>query len=133
MTTSKKLLIAALTLNAVIQLLLGCWVLLGLDSLLNTEHMTYTADLKVFSTFFGLCLLIFSALGIMAIEFVRKSQDGALTISKFIGWSLLMGGVVVILEIKRVDLAAVDMARGLLILVFAYISERSTAKQIPVR
>jgi hypothetical protein len=120
MEKSKKLLNFFLGFNAVIQLLLGCWVLFGLNSLLAVEKMTYTNDLKVFSTFFGLCLLIFSTLGFMTMSFNKNNKPEAVFLSKFIGISLIIGGCIVIAEIQRVDLAAVDMVRGILITIFAF-------------
>ena len=120
MEKSKKLLNFFLGFNAVIQLLLDCWVLFGLNSLLTVEKMTYTDDLKVFSTFFGLCLLIFSTLGFITMSFNKNNKPEAIFLSKFIGISLIIGGCIVIAEIQRVDLAAVDMVRGILITIFAF-------------
>jgi hypothetical protein len=123
MEKSKKLLNFFLGFNAVIQLLLGLWVLFGLESLLRVQHMTYTDDLKVFSTFFGLCLLIISTLGFITINLNRRNKPEAIFLSKFIGLSLVLAACVVIVQIHRYDLAAMDMSRGVLIAFFAFRSK----------
>ena len=108
---------------------LGAWILFSLSSLLNTMHMTYSADLKVFSTYFGACLFIFASLGVLAISFNVKNKPEGLVLSKFVGWWMLIAGVIVIAEIGRVDLAVVDFARGLLILVSAYLVKNDGGMQ----
>jgi len=120
MEKSKKLLNFFLGFNAVIELLLGLWILFGLNSLLAVEKMTYTDDLKVFSTFFGVCLLMFASLGFMTISFVKNNKPEAILLSKFIGISLLGAACIVMIEIQRYDLAAMDMVRGVFITIFAF-------------
>ena len=120
MTTAKKFLIFFHGLTSLMQFGLGAWILLGLNSLLNTEHMTFSLDLKVFSTYFGVCLFIIASLGVVAISFNRQDKPEGLVLSKFIGWWLLIAGVIVVAEIGRWDLAVIDFVRGGLILVSAY-------------
>ena len=121
MQTAKKLLILFHGLTSLMQFGLGAWILLGLNGLLSVEHMTYTPDLKVFSTYFGACLFIFASLGVMAIVFNLQDKPEALVVSKFVGWWMLIAGVIVIAEIGRYDLALVDFVRGAAILVSAYL------------
>jgi hypothetical protein len=121
MTTARKFLIFFHGLTSFMQFGLGAWILFGLNSLLNAEHMTYSSDLKVFSTYFGVCLFIIASIGVIAISFNRQDKPEGLVLSKFIGWCLLIAGVIVVLEIGRWDLAAVDFIRGGLILVSAYL------------
>lgn len=124
MQLAKKSLLFFHGLTSLMQYGLGAWILLGLDSLLGTMHMTYSADLKVFSTYFGACLLIFASLGVVAILFNVQNKPEALVLSKFVGWWMLIAGVIVILEIGRYDLAAVDFVRGAGILVSAYLVKK---------
>ena len=121
MQTAKKLLILFHGLTSLMQFGLGGWILFGLNGLLSVEHMTYTPDLKVFSTYFGACLFIFASLGVMAIVFNLQNKPEALVVSKFVGWWMLIAGVIVILEIGRYDLAVIDFVRGAAILVSAYL------------
>jgi len=103
---------------------LGLWILLGLSHLLGMMHMTYSPDLKVFSTYFGACLLILASLGVLAISFNVRGKPEGLVVSKFIGWWMLIAGVIVIVEIGRWDLAVVDFVRGAGVLVSAYAVRR---------
>ena len=121
MQTAKKLLLLFHGITSLMQFGLGVWILLGLSSLLGTMHMTYSPDLKVFSTYFGACLLIFASLGVVAIRFNLQNKPEGLVLSKFVGWWMLIAGVIVIAEIGRYDLALVDFIRGALILVCAYL------------
>lgn len=124
MQTARKLLVIFHGLTSLMQFGLGIWILLGLSSLLGTMHMTYSPDLKVFSTYFGACLLIFASLGLVAIVFNLQSKAEGLVLSKFIGWWMLVAGVIVIAEIGRFDLAVVDFIRAALILVSAYLVKK---------
>jgi hypothetical protein len=127
MQTAKKLLILFHGLTSFMQFGLGAWILFGLAGLLNTMHMSYSPDLKVFSTYFGACLFIIASLGLVAISFNRQNKPEGLVLSKFIGWWMLIAGVIVIAGIGRWDLAIVDFIRGLLILVSAYLVKKETA------
>lgn len=124
MQTARKFLIFFLGLTAFMQFGLGAWILFGLDSLLVATHMSFSEDLKVFSTFFGICLFIFASLGVVAIRYNLKSKPEALFLSKFIGWWMVIGGLTVIIEIQRYDLAIVDLARGIAILISAYLVKK---------
>jgi hypothetical protein len=124
MQTARKLLVIFHGLTSLMQFGLGIWILLGLSSLLGTMHMTYSPDLKLFSTYFGACLLIFASLGLVAIVFNLQSKAEGLVLSKFIGWWMLVAGVIVIAEIGRFDLAVVDFIRAALILVSAYLVKK---------
>lgn len=121
MQTARKFLIFFHAITSLMQFGLGAWILFGLTSLLGVEHMTYSADLKVFSTYFGACLFIFASLGVVAILFNLQSKAEGLLLSKFVGWWMLIAGVIVIAEIGRYDLALIDFIRGALILVSAYL------------
>src|ERR1700712_4622635 len=101
MALSRKFLIAFLAITAFMQIGLGGWVLLGLDSLLQQQHLVFSPDLKVFSTYFGLCLWICAALGIVVISYNLKSKPEGLFLSKFIGWYMFIGGFIVYISIKR--------------------------------
>lgn len=120
MQTAKKFLLFFHGLTSFMQFGLGIWILFGLTSLLHTLHMTYSADLKVFSTYFGACLFILASLGGVAISFNVQNKPEGLVLSKFVGWWMLIAGIIVIAEIGRWDLAVVDFIRALLILVSAY-------------
>jgi hypothetical protein len=120
MQLAKKFLLFFHGLTSLMQYGLGAWILLGLTGLLSVEHMTYSPDLKVFSTYFGACLLIFASLGVVAILFNVQNKPEGLVLSKFIGWWMLIAGVIVIVEIGRYDLAVIDFARGAGILISAY-------------
>jgi hypothetical protein len=124
MQTAKKLLIIFHGLTSLMQFGLGAWILFGLTSLLSTMHMTYSPDLKVFSTYFGACLFIIGSLGVVAISFNRQNKPEGLVLSKFVGWWMLIAGVIVIAEIGRYDLALVDFIRGALILASAYLVKK---------
>lgn len=124
MQTARKFLILFHGITSLMQFGLGAWILLGLNHLLGTMHMTYSPDLKVFSTYFGACLLIFASLGVVAISFNLQSKTEGLVLSKFIGWWMLVAGVIVIAEIGRYDLAIVDFIRAALILVSAYLIKK---------
>ena len=124
MQLAKKFLLFFHGLTSLMQYGLGAWILFGLTGLLSVEHMTYSADLKVFSTYFGACLLIFASLGVVAILFNVQNKPEGLVLSKFVGWWMLIAGVIVILEIGRYDLAAVDFVRGAGILVSAYLVKK---------
>jgi hypothetical protein len=121
MQTAKKFLLAFHGLTSFMQFGLGAWILFGLPSLLNATHMTYSVDLKVFSTYFGACLFIFASLGVLAMSFNIQNKPEGLVLSKFVGWWMLIAGVIVIVEIHRFDLAVIDFIRGALILVAAYL------------
>ena len=86
--------------------------------------MAYSDDLKVFSTYFGACLFIFASLGVLAIRFNLQNKPEGLVLSKFIGWWMLIAGIIVIAEIGRYDLAVIDFVRGIAILVSAYMVKR---------
>ena len=120
MQTAKKCLILFHGLTSFMQFGLGAWILFSLKSLLDVTHMTYSDDLKVFSTYFGACLFIFASLGFLAIRFNIQEKNEGLVLSKFIGWWMLIAGVIVLIEIHRWDLAIIDFVRGILILVSAY-------------
>lgn len=124
MQTARKFLLFFLGITAFMQFGLGAWILFGLNSLLNKTGMVYSDDLKVFSVFFGVCLFIFASLGVVAISYNLKQKPEALFFSKFVGWWMVIASVVVILEIKRFDLAIVDFARGFLILISAYLVKK---------
>lgn len=124
MQTAKKFLIFFHALTSLMQFGLGAWILFGLTSLLGAEHMTYSPDLKVFSTYFGACLFIIGSLGVVAIQFNLSNKPEGLVLSKFVGWWLLIAGVIVIASIGRYDLALVDFIRGALILVSAYLVKK---------
>ncbi|XZF14142.1 hypothetical protein ACTHGU_20380 [Chitinophagaceae bacterium MMS25-I14] len=125
MQTAKKLLIAFLGITAFMQIGLGAWILLGLNSLLENTHMTYSDDLKIFSTFFGVCLFIFASTGIVAISYNLKNKPEGLFLSKFVGWWMVIASCVVIAEVQRYDLAVVDAVRGILILTSAYMVKKN--------
>ena len=127
MQTSKKFLLAFHAITSFMQIGLGAWVLLGLGSLLSATHMTYSDDLKVFSTFFGVCLFIFGSLGVVAISYNLQDKREGLFLSKFVGWWMVIAAFVVIAEVRRFDLAAVDLVRGVGILVTAYMTKRHHA------
>ena len=124
MQTAKKLLIAFHAITSFMQFGLGAWILLGLTSLLSATHMVYSDDLKVFSTFFGVCLFIFGSLGVVAISFNLQDKRDGLFLSKFVGWWMVIAAAVVMVEIRRADLAVVDLVRGVCILAAAYSVKR---------
>src|SRR5450432_198017 len=62
MQTAKKFLLFFLGLTSLMQFGLGAWILFSLNSLLNTMHMQFSDDLKVFSVYFGVCLFIIASL-----------------------------------------------------------------------
>ena len=124
MQTAKKFLIFFHGLTSFMQFGLGIWILFALSSLLKVEHMIYSDSLKVFSTYFGACLFIFASLGVLAIKFNLQNKPEGLTLSKFIGWWMLIAGVIVIMEIGRYDLGALDFARGIAILISAYMVKK---------
>jgi hypothetical protein len=121
MQTAKKFLLFFHGLTSLMQFGLGAWILFGLNSLLDTMHMVFSADLKVFSTYFGICLFIIASLGLVAISFNRNNKPEGLVLSKFIGWWILVAGVIVLIKLGRFDLAVPDFIRGLGILISAYL------------
>ena len=125
MQTAKKFLLFFHGLTSLMQFGLGAWILFGLTSLLNMMHMEFSADLKVFSVYFGICLFIIASLGLVAISFNRNNKPEGLTLSKFIGWWMLVAGVIVVAKLGRFDLAVPDFIRGLGILISAYMVKLS--------
>jgi hypothetical protein len=121
MQTAKKFLLFFLGLTSLMQFGLGAWILFSLNSLLNSMHMQFSEDLKVFSTYFGICLFIIASLGLVAISFNRNNKSEGLVLAKFIGWWMLVAGVVVLAKLGRFDLAVPDFIRGLGILISAYL------------
>jgi len=121
MQTAKKFLLFFHGLTTFMQFGLGAWILFGLNSLLHMMHMEFGADLNVFSTYFGICLFIIGSLGIVAISFNLKNKPEGLVLSKFIGWWMLVAGVVVLVKLGRFDLAAPDFIRGVGVLISAYL------------
>ena len=121
MQTAKKFLLFFLGLTSLMQFGLGAWILFSLDSLLNIMHMQFSDDLKVFSTYFGICLFIIASLGLVAISFNRSDKPEGLVLAKFIGWWMLVAGVIVLVKLGRFDLAVPDFIRGLGVLISAYL------------
>jgi len=121
MQTAKKSLLFFHGLTSLMQFGLGAWILFSLPSLLKMMNMEFSEDLKVFSTYFGICLFIIASLGLIGISFNLKNKPEGLTISKFIGWWVLIAGIIVVIKLGRFDLAVPDFVRGLGILISAYL------------
>jgi hypothetical protein len=121
MKSAKNLLILFLALLAVKDLLLGSFLLFNLDWILSHAGMTYSNDVKIMASFFGVCVLIVATLCLTAISWVSGSKPNAIFLSKFIGWWMVIASIIVYFKIGSIQWSAVDFISGILILIPAYI------------
>lgn len=127
MKTSKKSLIFFLMILAVKDAFLGSFLLLNLNWILTHANMSYSNDVKIMASFFGVCVLIVSSLCLLAINWVGSNKPGAVYLSKFIGWWMVIAAVIVYIKIAKPEWSAVDFITGALILIPAYFYERKTS------
>lgn len=127
MKTSKKALIFFLLLLAVKDAMLGLFLLFNLNWIVTKAGMTYSEDVKIMATFFGVCVLIVSTLCLTAINRVAGNKPDSVFLSKFIGWWMAIAAVIVYLNIGKPQWAAIDFISGVLILIPAYLYERKTS------
>lgn len=127
MKNSKKALIFFLSLLAVKDAALGSFLLFNLNWLVSKAGLTYSDDVKIMATFFGVCVLIVSTLCLAAINRVAGNKPDGIFLSKFIGWWMVIAAVIVYLKIGKPEWAAIDFISGVLILIPAYLYGRNTS------
>ena len=128
MRTSKKALIFFLLVLAVKDALLGSFLLLNLHWILSHAGMSYSNDVKTMASFFGVCVLIVSTLCLTATNWVVTNKPNGVSISKFIGWWMVIASVIVYLKIGKPEWSAIDFITGALILIPAFLYERKTSQ-----
>ena len=126
MKTSKNALIFFLAVLAIKDAALGSFLLFNLNWLVGKAGMTYSDDVKIVATFFGICVLIVSTLCLVAISRVASNKPDGVFLSKFIAWWMVIASVIVVLKIGKPQWAAIDFISGVLILLPAYMYGRKT-------
>lgn len=121
---SEKMLLIFLSVLAIKDALLGSFLLFNLDWLLNIAGMSYSEDVKITASFFGVCVLIVSTLCIVAILWVAGKRAHDIFLSKFIGWWMVIAAVIVFFKIGKPAWSAIDFITGILILIPAYMYEK---------
>jgi hypothetical protein len=121
MKTGKKPLILFLLLLAIKDAMLGSFLLFNLNWIVRNAGLTYSEDVKIMATFFGVCVLIVSTLCLTAINWVSGNKPNGIFISKFIGWWMVIASVIVFLKIGKIQWSLVDFVSGVLILIPAYL------------
>ena len=127
MKTSKKALVFFLLLLAVKDAMLGSFLLFNLHWIVSHAAMTYSDDVKVMASFFGVCVLIVCTLCLVAINWVNGNKPNGVFLSKFIGWWMVIAAVIVYFKIGKLQWSAVDFITGVLILIPAYLYHPSEA------
>lgn len=121
MTKFEKLFILFLAFLGIKDLGLGGSLLFNLNWLLEKANMSYSADVEVLASFFGICALILSTLCVLAIYWCMRGQKEGIVLGKFIGWWMVVASVVVYLKIDRFDYSIIDFSSGILILIPGYL------------
>jgi len=121
MKTTKKGLTYSLLLLAVKDAILGSFLLLNLDWIIRNAGMTYSEDVKILASFFGVCVLIVSTLCLMAVNWVTTNKPNGVFLSKFIGWWMVVASVIVYFKIGKLQWAVIDFITGILILIPAFL------------
>ena len=127
MKTSRKPLIFFILVLAIKDAFLGSFLLFDLNWLLAKAQMSYSEDVMIMSTFFGICVLIVSTLCIVAIARIAGNKPAGIFISKFIAWWMVIASIIIYLKIGKPAWAAVDFISGILILIPAYLYHRVEA------
>jgi hypothetical protein len=128
MKTSKKALILFLVVLAVKDALLGSFLLLNLQWLLDHAGMRYSTDVKTVASFFGVCVLIVSSLCLVAIARVGGNKPAGVFLSKFIGLWMVVAAIIVFRKIGHPQWAAIDFMTGISIVIPAYLFERKSVE-----
>lgn len=126
MKTSKNALVVFLLLLAIKDALLGSFLLFNLNWILRNAGMTYSDDVKIMASFFGVCVLIVSTLCLTAIGWIIGNKSTAVFLSKFIGWWMVIAAIIVYFKIGKLQWASIDFISGILIIIPAYLYERKT-------
>lgn len=124
MKTAKNSLVFFLLLLAVKDAVLGSLLLFNLHWIVNHAGMTYSNDVNIMATFFGVCVLIVSTLCIAAINRVLYNKTDGIGLSKFVAWWMVIASIIVYFKIKRPEWAVIDFITGVLILIPAYLYQR---------
>lgn len=95
-------------------------MLFNLDWLLKGARLTYSEDVKIVASFFGVCVLIVSTLCMVAISWVAGNKPNGIFLSKFIGWWMVIAAIIMYYKIQKADWCAIDLISGILILIPAY-------------
>ncbi len=127
MKNSKNALLIFLLLLAAKDAMLGSFLLFNLNWLLSHAGMSYSDDVKIMASFFGVCVLIVSTLCIVAISWVAGNKPNGVFLSKFIAWWMIIASVVVYFKIDKIQWSAIDFISGVLILIPAYLYEKKTS------
>jgi hypothetical protein len=121
MKTAKNALIFFLLLLAIKDAALGLFLLFNLDWILSHAGMTYSEDVKIMASFFGVCVLIVSTLCITAISWVAGNKPNGVFLGKFIAWWMIIAAFIIYFKLRKLDWCALDFISGILILIPAYI------------
>ncbi len=120
-----KIFIILLGLQAIIELLLGGSLLLNFPETLETGFgITYSSELDFLGIALGLYLLLLTSLMVLSIIWTLKGNYSGATLGIVIGVFLTLIGVIAFLQLGRTDGLIIDSSRGLLTVIFAYMTSK---------
>ncbi len=124
MNIFKKLSLFALAFLAIKDLALGSSLLFNLEWLMNLAKITYSNDVKILASFFGVCVLIVSTLCMLAIRWNLQDNRDGINLGKFIGWWMMIAAVIIYIKIDRLDFSIIDFISGVVIIIPEYLQAK---------
>jgi hypothetical protein len=123
--TSKKWLTGFIALNSIIQLSLMVMLWTSLPAVLDYLKVQNCDGAHIFETYFISAIMIIAPAGFLAINWLNKNKNEGIVLARFIGITMTIAAINVGLSLHRVDLAAMDLARGIPITILAFMQKTS--------
>ena len=120
---AKKLLVGFLALNSVIQLSLMIMLWTALPAVLTYLKVQECDGSHVFEAYFISAIMIIAPAGFLAINWLNKGKNEGIVLARFIGITMTIAAINVGCTLHRIDLAAMDLARGIPITIFAFMQK----------
>ena len=125
----KRLFIGILSLQAVLELVVGGALLFSFQTALESGFgITYNSELEVLGTALGIYLLLLTTLIILSIVWTIRNNYAGITIGIIVGLFLFIFGVVSFVKFGQVQAIMIDSIRGLLTIIFAYMAGKGIEK-----
>ena len=120
---AKKLLVGFLALNSIIQLSLMIMLWTALPAVLTYLKVQDCDGSHVFEAYFISAIMIIAPAGFLAINWLNKGKNEGIVLARFIGITMTIAAINVGCTLHRIDLAAMDLARGIPITIFAFMQK----------
>jgi len=123
--TSKKWLIGFIALNSIIQFSLMVMLWTSLPAVLDYLKVQNCDGAHIFESYFISAIMIIAPAGFLAISWLNKNKNEGIVLARFIGITMTIAAINVGLSLHRIDLAGMDLARGIPITILAFMQKTS--------